>query len=371
MRDYYEVLGLQRDACDADVKKAYRRLAMEYHPDRNPDNPEAEERFKEASNAYRVLSDANQRAQYDRFGHAGLGGGPAGFQGFTGVDDIFSAFGDLFGDLFGQQRRGGRRRGPARGADLRMDVQITFAEAVHGVEKEVTVARAVACASCEGSGAKSGTSPQSCDTCEGKGQVLHSQGFFVIQTTCPKCRGHGKTIKDLCTKCRGRGTQEESSTLTVNVPAGVDDGQTLRLTNKGEASRDGGPTGHLYVVLHVEHDERFVREGEDVLTDVHIGFARAALGGAVLVPTLDDRCEGTAEVEVPPGTQPGDHIVRRGQGIQRLQRRGRGDQVVRFIVDIPTKLSKRERELLEELAGEAGEEVDDQERRRIFGRKRR
>ncbi len=364
MRDYYEVLGVAREASESEIKKAYRRLAMEYHPDRNPDNPEAEEKFKEASTAYSVLSDADKRQQYDRFGHDGLRGG--GFEGFRGVDDIFSAFGDLFGDLFGG-RRG--RRGPARGSDLRMDLRLSFAEAVHGTEKEVTVQRTVACGTCQGSGAKKGTRPESCETCQGKGQVLHSQGFFVIQTTCPACRGRGSTIRDVCGDCRGSGTDREESKLTVSVPGGVDDGQTLRLAGKGEASPEGGQSGHLYVVLHVAPDERFHREGDDILTEVPISVVKAVLGGTVSVPTLDDNCEGTVEVDVEPGTQPGDHIVRRGKGIRRLQGRGHGDHVVQFRVVVPKDLSRKERELFDELAAEMGEDVAEP-RRGLFGRRR-
>jgi molecular chaperone DnaJ len=367
MRDYYEVLGVARDASPADIKKAYRRLAMEYHPDRNPGDKQAEERFKEAATAYSVLSDTDKRGRYDRFGHDGLRGGA---EGFAGVDDIFSAFGDLFGDLFGGAGgRDRRSRGPVRGTDLRMDLRLTFAEAVEGCEKDVTVRRAVRCETCAGSGAKPGTMPQACTTCEGKGQVLHSQGFFVIQTTCPKCRGRGQVVADACPACRGRSVVEAEGSLTVTVPPGVDDGQTLRLAGKGEASADGGTPGHLYVVLHVQPDERFAREGDDVLSEVKLSFVKAALGGSIEVPTLDAGCTGRAEVEVAPGTQPGDYVVRRGQGITRLQARGRGDHVVRFRVEVPTRLSKREEELLRELAAEQGEAVADP-KRGIFGRKR-
>jgi molecular chaperone DnaJ len=366
MRDFYEVLGVSRDASPSEIKKAYRRLAMEYHPDRNPNNPEAEEKFKEASTAYSVLSDADKRARYDRYGADGLRA--TGFEGFSGVDDIVSVFGDLFGDFFGGGRR---RRGPARGADLRLDLQLSFAEAVHGTEKRVTVDRRVKCATCSGSGAKPGTSPERCKQCEGKGQVLHSQGFFVVQTTCPVCRGQGVFIREHCGDCRGAGTTNESAQLTVTVPAGVDDGQTLRLAGKGEASPESGPAGHLYVVIHVEGDDRFVREGADILSEVPVSMVTAALGGTVEVPTLDDHCDGTAEVEIAPGTQPGDHIVRRGEGVARLQGRGRGDHVVRFNVVVPKRVSRRARELLSELAAELGEDASEQARRPLFSRKRR
>jgi molecular chaperone DnaJ len=367
MRDFYEVLGVSRDASDGEIKKAYRRLAMEYHPDRNPDDPDAEEKFKEASNAYKVLSDSEQRSVYDRYGHDGLrgGGGGPGFSGFGGVEDIFSAFGDMFGDFFG----GGRGRRAARGADLRVDVELEFAEAVWGTTKEVSVTRDVACETCDGSGAKPGTTPDRCGTCDGKGQVLHSQGFFMIQTTCPACRGKGETIADKCKSCRGRGVQEESSKLSVNVPPGVDNGQTLRLAGKGEASQQGGSPGHLYVVLRVKDDDRFYREDENILTEIPISYITAALGGKVEVPTLDDDCQGIDEVNVKAGTQPDDNVVRRGQGIPRINGRGRGDHIIRFRVVIPTKLSSKEKELLRELAEESGEELNEPKKGRgLFGR---
>ncbi len=349
MADFYEILGVSRDASDAELKKAYRRMAMENHPDRNPNNPEAEEKFKQASNAYKVLSDPDTRARYDQFGEAGLNG--RGFQGFHGVDDIFSAFGDLFGDFFG----GSRRRGPARGSDLRLDVEVSFADAVWGTTQEVEVKRRVACETCGGSGAKPGTNPQTCQTCGGKGQVLHSQGFFMIQTTCPQCRGEGRIIKELCGACSGSGLENQVSTLSLTIPPGIDDGQTLRLAGKGEASPQGGRPGHLYVVVHVQPDKRFMRDDEDVLTEVPISYIVAALGGEVTVPSLEDNCEATKTLEVRSGTQPGDVVVHRGEGIPRLNRRGRGDHHFRFKVEIPTKLSSREKELLRELADEAGE----------------
>jgi molecular chaperone DnaJ len=360
MRDFYEGLGVSRHASDGEIKKADRRLAMENHPDRNPDDPEAEERFKEASNAYKVLSDPDQRSRYDRFGAEGLRSG-GGFQGFGGVEDIFSAFGDLFGDFFGGQRR--RQR---RGEDLRYMLKLEFAEAVHGTSKEIDIERREVCTTCNGSRAKPGSNPQRCSTCDGNGQVLHSQGFFMIQTTCPECRGEGVRIVDKCDDCRGNGVVARESTLTVNVPAGVDDGQTLRLAGKGESPPGGGVPGHLYVVLRVEPDERFLREHENVLTEAPISYLVAALGGEVDVPTLDDDCTGTTKVDVKPGTQPGDVVVRRGEGIPRINGRGRGDHVVSFKVDIPSKLGKREEELLRQIAEEVGTEVGD--KRGFFSR---
>lgn len=366
MRDLYEVLEVDRQASPSDLKKAYYRLAKKYHPDHNPGDKEAEEKFKEASNAYSVLSDDEQRQRYDRFGFDGIrgvnGNAPGGY---TNVEDILSAFGDVFGDFFGG--RGGARRQP-RGADLRVDLNLTFAEAVWGTSKEVKITRDVACATCAGSGARPGSKPDICRTCQGKGQVVHAQGFFMVQTTCPHCRGAGKSIKDPCEDCRGRGTLAETATLTVTVPSGVDDGQTLRLAGKGEAA-PGGTAGHLYVVLHVQGDDRFRRDGEDVLTEVPISFVKAALGGEIEVHTLEDNCTGSATVELRPGIQPDEVIVRRGAGIPRVGGGGRGDHILQFKVEIPKKLTARQEELMRELAGELGETVKP-EKRGLFSRKK-
>jgi molecular chaperone DnaJ len=367
MRDFYEVLGVEREASESDIKKAYRRLAMEHHPDRNPGDKSAEDKFKEAANAYRVLSDPDQRARYDQFGPDGLNGNMGGFRG---VDDIFSAFGDLFSDFFGAQR--GRRQ--RRGADLQVHVELTFAEAVHGAAREIEIQRQESCETCEGSGAKPGTGRETCQVCKGNGQVLHAQGFFMIQTTCPNCRGEGSIVRERCASCRGAGVVARSSKLTVNVPAGVDDGQTLRLAGKGEGARGGGPPGHLYVTLSVATDPRFVRDGEDVLTEVPVSYVMAALGGQVEVPTLEDQCEGTATVEVAPGSQPGDVLVRRGKGVARVGGRGSGDHVVRFRVEIPKKMTAGERDLLKQIAEERGEAVGDGKgatKGRLFGRLKR
>jgi molecular chaperone DnaJ len=360
MRDLYEVLGVEREASAADIKKAYYRLAKKYHPDHNPDDRDAEEKFKEAANAYQVLSDDDQRARYDRFGFDGItrnGGG-----GFSSVEDIFSAFGDLFGDFFG---RPGRRA--SRGSDLKVDLGLSFAEAVWGATKDVKIRRDVPCATCSGSGAKAGSKPETCSSCHGKGQVVHAQGFFMVQTTCPRCRGEGQLIKDPCEECNGRRVQAETSTLSVTVPAGVDDGQTLRLAGKGEQAPGGGAAGHLYVVLHVVGDERFRRDDVDVVSEVPVSFVKAALGGEVTVPTLDDKCEGTTTLEIEPGVQPGHVVVRRGQGVPRINGRGRGDHAYVLKVEIPKKLSARQTELMRELATELGEDVR-AERRGLFGR---
>ncbi len=368
MRDLYEVLGVGREAGDVEIKKAYRRLAMEFHPDRNPGDKQAEEQFKECSTAYKVLSDPDQRARYDQFGFDGLNGRGAGF---NGVEDIFSAFGDMFSDFFGSPR--GRRQ--RRGADLQVELKLTFAQAVEGVTREIDVERNEACEPCEGSGAKPGTSREACPTCQGKGQVLHSQGFFMIQTTCPSCRGEGTLVRERCTACRGAGVQKKTTKLSITVPPGVEEGQTLRLAGKGESARGAGPSaaGHLYVNLHVEPDPRFVREGDDVLTEVPVSYVVAALGGEVEAPTLDEACTGKATIEVKPGTQPGDVVVRTGKGVRSVSGRGRGDQVIRFRVEIPRKLNARERELLREIAQERGEAVGDGKRGSsgLFGRLKR
>jgi molecular chaperone DnaJ len=360
MRDYYEVLGVSRDASCDDIKRSFRRIAKQCHPDVNPD-PAACEKFKEAADAYKVLSDPESRARYDRFGPDGLRNG--GFEGFSGMEDIFSAFGDLFGDFFG-----GRRASAARGRDVHIELPLTFAEAVHGVTREVEVPRQEACAACSGTGAREGTRPESCGVCGGRGQVMHSQGFFMIQTTCPQCRGEGSVIRDPCGACRGSGLERKTARLTVTIPPGVDDQQQLRLAGKGEPPPGGrGRPGHLYVLLRVEPDERFVREGPNVVTEVPVSYLVACLGGEITVPTLDDACGGEVAVEVKPGTQPGDLLVRRGEGIADLGGRGRGDHIVQFRVEIPTRLGARERELLEELAELADEEVAPA-RRGLFAR---
>ncbi|MCC6998236.1 MAG: molecular chaperone DnaJ [Deltaproteobacteria bacterium] len=357
-RDYYEILGVGRDADAGTVKKAYRKLALELHPDRNPDKA-AEEQFKEASEAYEVLSDPEKRSLYDRFGHDGPR--RAGFEGFggAGLDDIFSRFGDLFGGLFdglgGGRGRGGRGGG-ARGADLRVDLELTFADAVRGCSKDLEVQRRISCDTCSGSGARPGTKTETCSTCAGRGQVMHSQGFFMIQTACPSCRGQGQVIKSPCESCRGSGTKRSSETLSVNIPAGVDDEQTLRLSNKGEAGERGGPPGHLYVVLHVKPDERFTREGAELISDVDVPLPVAILGGKVKVPTLGD--EGEVDLEIAPGTQPDHVVVRRNEGIPRVGERGRGDHHIRLHVAIPTELTDRQEELLRELAAEMSVEVE-------------
>ncbi len=367
-RDYYEVLGVARNADSAEIKKAYRKLAMEHHPDRNPGSKDAEERFKEAAEAYEVLSDDDKRAHYDRFGFEGLRA--AGFEGFSGIDDIFSHFSDLFGDFFGFGGGGrGGRRGAPRGGDVRLDVQLTFAEAVSGCSKDVELSRRVTCAGCAGTGAAAGSRPERCHTCGGRGQVVHQQGFFMIGTVCPSCRGEGTVIKDKCKDCRGAGVTNKTETITVSIPAGVDNGQRLRLSGKGENAPRGGGAGNLYVDIHVAPDERFMREGDDVHTPLLVSYATAVLGGIATIPTLDDDTNGTADLAIEPGTQPGTVIVRKGHGAPRLDGYGRGNQIVEIGIDVPTRVTDKQRELLRAFAAESGEEVP--ERRSFFGRKRK
>jgi len=347
------VLGVDRTATPADLKKAYRARAQQYHPDKCPGDKSSEDKFKEAANAYQILSDTENRATYDRYGIDGLrrgGGGPGArgpgsgpsYRGFENVEDIFSAFGDLFGDFFS-----GRNRGhAAQGLDLRVELSLTFREAIWGVRKDVEITRAVGCSTCRSSGARGGKS-EPCRNCQGRGQVMHPQGFFVVQTTCPQCAGAGKTIKDPCPDCHGRGVRPETSELTIAVPAGIDGGQTLRISGKGET-----PPGDLYVVVHVATDDRFNRDGSDVCSEVPVSFFEAALGGEVEIDTLDDGCEGTTLLELRPGTQSGDEIVRRGQGVPRVGEHGRGDHLVRFLIDVPKKLTAKQEKLLREIAGE-------------------
>lgn len=350
-RDYYEVLGVTRGADTADIKKAYRKLALELHPDRNPGNKEAEEKFKEASEAYEVLSDAQKRATYDRFGHDGLRGG--GYQGVGDVEDVFSHFQDIFGDLFGGGmggfgfQGGGRRarRGPSPGADLQMQLTLTLKEAAFGVEREIKLKHPVRCETCKGEG---GTR-EPCGACGGRGQTTMARGPIMFTSTCGACGGSGTRVKDACGDCQGRGAVPKERTVKVNIPAGVDAGQTLRLSGQGQASADGGPTGNLFVTIDLEHDARFQRDGYDLVHELHVSFPEAALGATVPVPTLDDEKE---EITLPPGAQNGDTMVIEGAGVPRLDGRGRGNLVAVIHVDVPKKLSRKAKKLLEDLAGE-------------------
>ncbi len=350
-RDYYEVLGVSRESEAGQIKRAYRKAAMKYHPDRNPGDGEAEERFKEAAEAFEVLSDPEKRQLYDRYGHEGPS--RAGFSGFSGSEEIFSHFGDLFGDLFGNLGFGGQRSGPGRGADIKVQLEISYEDVVHGANRDVVVPRREPCTTCGGSGARPGTAPESCRHCGGRGQVIHRQGFFTLQTTCPVCRGEGVMITDPCHDCGGTGAVQRETTLTVNVPPGVDDGQTLRIQGRGQAGPRGGHPGNLYVVLRLKPDGRFVRDEYDIHSKAEISMFQAALGCEVEVDTL----EGVDTIEIKPSTQAGEVIIRRGQGIPVLGERGRGDHHVHVEVAIPEDLTVEEADLLRQMAEARGEHV--------------
>lgn len=355
-RDYYEILGVSKTANADEIKKAYRKLALQYHPDRNPDNPDAEAKFKEVSEAYSVLSADDKRQVYDRYGHEGLKGQGAGGPGFSNVDDVFSSFGDIFGEFFGfGGRRGGggaRRRGRP-GGDIRFDLTLSLSEAAFGVEKEITIQQQSPCGTCSGSGARPGTTPETCTTCRGNGEVIQTQGIFSVRTTCPHCQGTGQMIREKCGDCKGSGRIKRSKKVKITVPKGVDENLQLRLTGEGDAGTQGGPPGDLYVFLHVEASETFKREEENLHFLAPLTFAQAALGTEIEVPTL----ESPETLNVARGTQSGDTHVLRGRGIPHLRGNGRGDLIVHFQVKTPTNLTKRQEELLRELAAESGEKV--------------
>lgn len=350
-RDYYEVLGVGRSAGADEIKKAYRKLALKDHPDRNPGDKGAEERFKEASEAYQVLSDPERRAQYDRFGHAAFEQG-AGFGGFDfsagGFEDIFS---DIFGDFFGTGRR--TRSRSRRGEDLRYDLEIDFEEAVFGAEKTIRVPRLVPCETCHGLGTRDGEPRETCRTCRGSGQLRYQQGLFSIAKTCGQCHGQGSVIGNPCRSCGGAGATQTQQTLSVKVPAGVDTGSRLKLRGEGERAQNGATPGDLYVVLHVREHPLFSRQGNDVVCDVPVGFPQAALGAEIDVPTP----YGKVKMKIPSGTQSGRVFRLKGKGFPDLRGHGRGDTLVRVVIETPKKLSARQRELLEEFARISGEEV--------------
>jgi molecular chaperone DnaJ len=351
-RDYYDVLGVSRDADAQELKKAYRNLAMKFHPDRNPGDEQAEARFKEAAEAYEVLNDPDKRAMYDRFGHDGLRGGMGGGAGFSSMDDIFSQFGDIFGDVFGF---GGRRSrtGPQRGADVRYDMELSFEEAAFGTTRTIVLPRQVPCGTCDGSGAKEGTAPVNCPMCNGRGQIHHTQGFFTLTSTCPQCQGAGKHIAEKCPDCHGRGVQQQEREVSVKVPAGVDSGTRLRLRNEGQAGVRGGPEGDLYVFLFVQPSQVFERDGANLHLRQTISFVQAALGCEIEVPTLGE----PKRITIKAGTQHGQTVMLKNEGIAKLQGSGRGDIIVHVEIEIPEKLSQRQRELLEEYAEVSGIEV--------------
>ena len=357
-RDFYEVLGVNRDASDEDIKKAYRKLAMKYHPDRNPDSKESEEKFKQGKEAYEILSDREKRAAYDQYGHAGVdqnaGAGGRGGPGFGG--DFSDAFSDIFGDIFGGGRAqgGGGRAQVFRGADLRYNMEISLEEAARGCERQIRIPAHERCDACHGTGAKPGTQPKTCSTCGGHGQVRMSQGFFSVQQTCPTCHGSGKQISDPCNKCHGAGQVKTTKTLNVKIPAGVDEGDRIRLSGEGEPGENGGPSGDLYVVTHIKAHAVFQRDGVDLHCEMPISFTTAALGGTIELPGLDG---AKHVIEIPAGIQSGKQLRKRGAGMPVLQGRGAGDLVIEIHVETPTKLSARQRELLREFQGsETGDE---------------
>lgn len=365
-RDYYEVLGVSKSASPEEIKGAYRKLALQLHPDRNPGDKASEEKFKEVNEAYEALSSPEKRQAYDQFGHAGpqaAGGfGGGGGQGFEGFGDAFS---DLFGDIFGGGRAGGRR-GAARGGDLRHDHTVSLHEAFTGTEIPVRVQRHVACDTCGGSGAKPGTSTKVCGQCGGAGQVRFSRGFMTLAQTCPRCQGQGRVIESPCATCHGQGRTRSTETIKVRIPAGVEDGTTLRVTGAGEAGERGAPSGDLYVVVQVEADPRFEREGADILVEKKVSIPLVVLGGDAEVPTL----EKPVKIHIPAGTVSGALLRVRGSGLPRLRGSGRGDLLVRVVVDIPAKLSKEQKQLFAQLAQSLGETglSDENLFKKVFGK---
>ncbi len=344
-KDFYEVLGVNRDASDEDIKKAYRKLAMKHHPDRNPDNPNAEGHFKEAKEAYEILSDPQKRAAYDQYGHAGVDpqAGAGGFGG-AGAGGFADAFGDIFGDIFGGGSRQ-QRSNVYRGADLRYNMEVSLEDAARGTESKIRIPVMAECETCHGSGAKPGTQPVTCATCGGHGQVRMQQGFFSIQQTCPKCHGSGKMVTSPCGTCHGDGRIKEQKTLAVKIPAGVDEGDRIRLSGEGEAGVNGGPPGDLYVVVHLKKHTIFERSGGDLHCEMPISFTTAALGGEIELPTLD----GHAKMKIPAETQTGAAFRLRGKGIKALRSNEHGDLICHVVVETPVKLNGKQKELLQEL----------------------
>jgi len=340
-RDYYQILGVSRTASDSEIKKAYRSLAVKFHPDKNPDDPHAEEKFKECAEAYAVLSDPQKRASYDRFGHAG--GGAGGFDpGFSNIEDIFDLFG--FGDMFGG--RGSRRSTVQRGSDLRYDLEITLEDAASGKDEKLRIPRLETCGTCEGSGAEAGSQPETCVSCGGRGQTQYQQGFFSVMRTCPNCSGKGKIVRNPCKECRGQGRVENEKSLEIKIPAGVETGSRLRVSGEGESGVNGGPSGDLFVVIHVAEHETFERQGANLYSAVPITFGQAALGAEIKVKTLD----GEEDLKIPAGTQTGTVFRLKSHGMPALGGRGKGDLFVAATVVTPKSLTKEQRKILEKLA---------------------
>jgi molecular chaperone DnaJ len=343
-RDYYEILGVTRDSDEDEIKRAYRKLALKHHPDRNPGDKAAEERFKEAAEAYEVLRDGEKRRIYDLYGHEGLRG--TGFSGFSGFEDIFSAFSDIFEDFFGFGGRRSRRTRAARGHDLRYDLELTLEEAHSGKEEEIFFEKWATCNTCSGTGMTPGSEPGICAHCHGRGEIVHSQGFFQIRTTCSTCNGTGQVIVDPCGKCKGKGRIRTERKVLIRIPPGVDTGTQLRIKGEGESGENGGPPGDLFVVIHVREHDFFVRDGDDLKCQITVSFVQAALGAGVSIPVLGNDDE---TITIREGTQPGEIIRLKGKGMPSLRRgRGNGDLFVQVMVQIPTRLSQRQRELLRE-----------------------
>ena len=358
-RDYYEILQVTRTSTGDEIKKSYRKLAVQFHPDRNPNDKAAEDKFKEAAEAYEVLSDASKRQRYDQFGHAGVSGNGFGGGGFNNVDDIFENFGSIFEDLFGMgggRRRGGGNARAKKGSDLRYDLKISFKDSVLGLEKKIQIPRRVVCTGCEGSGAAKGTSPVHCSTCRGQGQVAIQQGFFTYASACPDCGGSGRRIATPCGECRGGGFQTKSSNINVKIPAGIDTGMRLRVSGEGEAGSKGGPAGDLYVFIEVEQDEKFKREEFDLIYSLKIGVAQAILGSEVHIDCFENE---PRKIDIPAGIQPGERIAVHGAGIPKLEKygRGKGDLIVEVNVEIPTKIPKEAEDHLREFAHKMGQNV--------------
>jgi molecular chaperone DnaJ len=343
--DYYEILSVSRNASGSEIKKAYRKLAMKYHPDRNPDDKEAEEKFKDCTEAYEVLSDERKRQIYDTYGHDGLKN--SGYRGPGNAEDIFSSFGDIFGDLFGfggGGRARARRDGPMAGNDLRYDVEITFMEAVHGVSKEVQLTRRDTCWTCEGTGNRPGHKPETCPSCNGRGQVVRSQGFFQMSSTCPQCHGEGAIVTNPCNDCHGSGLVEKTKKVALKIPAGVDTGARMRLRGEGDGGRRGGSAGDLYVVVHVQEHEFFKREGDTIYCRYPLPMTKAALGATVEIPTI----HGKKKINIPAGSQSGELFTLKSEGVQNLRGRGRGDMVIELQVQTPTNLCEEQKKVLAE-----------------------